>query len=256
MGFARWSALAVVATLTAACSAPTGVPAPPASTASGEPSAAQIAPDRRVGAVFLGGQTLHVCSGSVLDTSGMDVILTAAHCLADGVDTYFVPDFTGDTESDDVWRVDAVYLDPRWLKDQDPLADFAIARVSSGDGPTLRERVGGGFALGTTPPPGTDVTVHGYAFGVGSEQLGCRARTTMRGDFPELPCAGLVDGTSGSPWVSGSTVVGIVGGLQGGGCEENVSYSPPFGDAVRQVLDRARAGGAGDAAPTVYDDDC
>ena len=76
------------------------------------------------------------------------------------------------------------------------------------------------------------------------------------GGFPSLPCAGLIDGTSGAPWTTGSTITGLVGGLDGGGCDENVSYSPPFDDGVVQLLTRAQAGGPADPAPTVFDDDC
>lgn len=261
MFFARWvpvaAAVAVVALLSACSGAAPTTPAPPvAATTTEEATAAAISPDPRVGAVFLGGQTLHVCSGSVLDTPAGDLILTAAHCLADGIDAYFVPGFADEADDDDFWRLDAVYLDQRWLKSQDPLADFAIARVSRDGGGSIQQHVGGGLTLGTVAPLGTEVTVHGYAFGFGGDQLGCRARTTVHGEFPELPCAGLVDGTSGSPWVSGTTVIGVVGGLEGGGCEENVSYSAPFDAAVGELLRRAEAGGAGDAAPSVYDDDC
>ena len=71
-----------------------------------------------------------------------------------------------------------------------------------------------------------------------------------------LPCGGLIDGTSGAPWTTGLTVIGLVGGLDGGGCDENVSYSPPFDDAVVQLLTRAEAGGPADPAPAVFDDEC
>lgn len=221
-----------------------------------EATAAAISADPRVGAVFLGDQTLHVCSGSVLATVSGDLILTAAHCLADGVDAFFAPGFSEDTDAADFRRIDAVFLDPRWLENQDPLADFAIARVSR-DGPqTVQERAGGGFALGGAPPVGAEITVHGYAFGWGADQLGCRARADVQGAFPKLPCEGLGDGTSGAPWIAGATVTGIVGGLDGGGCDEHVSYSPPFGAATAELLARAEAGGAGDAAPTALDDGC
>jgi hypothetical protein len=66
----------------------------------------------------------------------------------------------------------------------------------------------------------------------------------------------LVDGVSGAPWINGATVTGVVGGLDGGGCDEDVSYSPPFGDAIAGVLARAEAGGPADSAPTVLSDDC
>ena len=71
-----------------------------------------------------------------------------------------------------------------------------------------------------------------------------------------MPCDGLVGGTSGAPWVNGSTVVGVIGGLEGGGCTENLSYSAPFDERTAQLLARAEAGGPGDTAPTTYDDGC
>ena len=66
----------------------------------------------------------------------------------------------------------------------------------------------------------------------------------------------MVDGTSGSPWVSGSVITGLVGGLEGGGCQEDVSYSPPFDDAITRLLHRAEAGGPADVAPNDFDDEC
>lgn len=222
-----------------------------------EAGASPVAADRRVGAVFLGSETLHTCSGSVLDSSGGDLILTAAHCMADGVDAYFVPGYSGDLLPDDPWHVDAVYLDPRWLDDQDPLADFAIARVSrDGDG-TLEQAAGGGLALGAAPGPGTEVAITGYELGVGGGPIGCRTATTSADQgFPSLPCAGMADGTSGSPWVAGNAVLGLTGGLDGGGCEDDVSFSPPFDGAVAALLRRADQGGPGDAPPSAFGDDC
>src|SRR5690242_5156243 len=54
------------------------------------PTARPMAPDPRVGAVFLGGGDLHTCTGGVLDSAAGDLILTAAHCVAQGVDATFV----------------------------------------------------------------------------------------------------------------------------------------------------------------------
>jgi hypothetical protein len=129
--------------------------------------------------------------------------------------------------------------------------------VSRDGGGSVETRAGGGFAVGPAPKAGTDVTVTGYPMGTGGDPVGCTTRTSSedRG-FPALPCAGLVDGTSGAPWVTGSVIAGLIGGLEGGGCEENVSYSPPFDGAVGRLLVRAEAGGPADDAPTVFDDDC
>jgi hypothetical protein len=140
---------------------------------------------------------------------------------------------------------------------QDPRADFAIARVRRDDGGSVRDEAGGGLRIGQAPMPGTAVTVTGYPMGLGGGPVSCTATTGAQTQgFPSLPCLGLADGLSGAPWVAGSTITGLVGGLHGGGCDESLSYSPPFDVAVVRLQDRAEAGGPGDEAPTVFDDDC
>ncbi|HEX9499494.1 MAG TPA: trypsin-like serine protease [Mycobacterium sp.] len=222
------------------------------------PTAVPVPPDPRVGAVFLGAGSLHTCTGAVLHSAAGDLILTAAHCVAEGLDATFVAGFKDTTAPADVWHVDAVYLDPRWVQNQDPLADFAIARVSRDTGGTVEAQAGGGLTLGPAPKQGTVITVTGYGMGVGGGPIGCRTATaTPTKGFPALDCAELVDGLSCAPWIDGSTVPGLIGGLDGGGCEdESVSYSPPFDDAITRLLARAEAGGPADHAPTVFDDDC
>jgi hypothetical protein len=222
------------------------------------PTATQVPPDPRVGALFLGAGSLHTCTGGVLDSAAGDLILTAAHCVAEGVDTTFVAGLKDSAAPEDVWHVDAVYLDPRWVQNQDPMADFAIARVSRDAGGTIQTQAGGGLRLGPAPKPGTVVTVIGYGTGVGGGPIGCRtAMAAPTKSFPAFDCAELVDGLSGAPWIDGSTVAGLIGGLNGGGCaDESISYSPPFDDAIKRLLARAETGGPGDNAPTVFDDDC
>lgn len=229
---------------------------PTAPTVAG-PTARPVAPDPDVGAIFLGGGSLHTCSAVVLNSLVGDLIMTAAHCLADGIDATFVAGFNDAASDGDVWHVDAVYLDPRWIATQDPRADFAIARVSRAAGDSVQTRVGGGLGLGVAPKPGAVVTVTGYGLGVGGGPVSCTAPIADETQgFPSLPCGGLADGLSGAPWVDGTTVTGIVGGLQGGGCDESVSYSPPFDNTVVALLTRAEAGGPADQAPTVFADDC
>jgi hypothetical protein len=233
-------------------------PSPSAASAQAGPTAQPVPPDPRVGAVFLGGGTLHTCSGGVLDSTAGDLIITAAHCLAAGTDATFVAGLQDSAAPEDIWHVDAVYLDPRWVQDQDPMADFAIARVSRDAGGSAEAHAGGGLKLAAAPKPGTHVSVTGYGLGVGGGPIGCRTPTVpdTKG-FPAVDCAELVDGLSGAPWIDGASVVGVIGGLNGGGCaNESTSYSPPFGDAVKQLLIRAEAGGPADAAPTAFDDEC
>lgn len=226
----------------------------------GSPSqivAAPVDPDPRVGAIFLGGGDLHACTAAVLHSSQGNLVLTAAHCLGTGGPTTFVPGFARQAAPADVWTVDVVYLDPRWLAGKDPHADYAIARVSRPDGGSVEAQVGSALSLGSAPAKGTRVKVVAYLAGVGGMPVGCEASTGISdGGYPELLCAGLADGTSGAPWISGSTISGVIGGLHGGGCAENLSYSPPFDQHVTELLARAEAGGPGDVAPPAFDDDC
>ncbi|MBU9764679.1 trypsin-like peptidase domain-containing protein [Mycobacterium sp. TNTM28] len=257
---------AVVVAMAAACVGPgavTGGSAGPAPQATTSPEAGALSraggetvtPDPRVGAVFLGDTATHTCSGSVLASTAGDLILTAAHCLADGVDTTFVPGFGAGGGG--TWHVGTVYLDRRWLAERDPQADYAIAQVSADSGVDVLAAAGGGLTLGSAPPAGSEVTVTGYPMGEGGSPSACRGVTDWSPQgFPSLACAGLTDGFSGAPWVTGSKVTGLVGGLDGGGCDDDVSYSPRFDARIAGLLARAEAGGRGDAAPATPGSDC
>jgi hypothetical protein len=254
--------IGLFALVTASCAHPSASlrdPGTAAAAAPDTPPTAQSVPaDPRVGAVFLGGDSLHVCSAGVLDSAGGDLILTAAHGLSDAADATFVPGFNNDAAPEDYWHIDAVYLDPRWVHSQDPMADFAIARVSRSAGGTVEARAGGGLKLVAAPAPGSVVSVTGYAMGVGGGPIGCRVPTERpKQGFPALPCAALVNGVSGAPWIDGSTVNGLIGGLDGGGCEDQTdSYSPPFDDAITALQKRAEAGGPADSVPVALADGC
>jgi hypothetical protein len=221
-------------------------------------TAKPVQPVPTVGALFLGSPSLHTCSGAVLHSDAGNLILTAAHCIGGGADIMFVPGFSGDSSPANTWKVEAVYLDPRWVANQNPLADYAIARVGRDGGGQIESPTGSGLSLGQSPRVGTVVKVTGYGLGAGGTPIGCEVPTTMGpGGFPSLACTGLVDGTSGAPWVAGSTITGLIGGLHGGGCEQQtLSYSPPFDDQTARLLARAEAGGPGDTAPVAFADDC
>jgi hypothetical protein len=219
--------------------------------------AGPVDPDRRVGAVFIDKGPLHVCTGSVVHSATGNLMITAAHCLAGASQITFVPGLVGDAAPTDVWKADAVYLDPRWTASKDPHADYAIARVTNDAGISVEAHVGLALTLGTAPPPGSHVTVMGYPAGVGGSPIGCQANTSVNdAGFPSLVCEGLVDGTSGAPWVSGTMLTGLIGGLERGGCAANVSYSAPFDAQTAQLLARAEAGGPGDPVPNDLDDSC
>jgi V8-like Glu-specific endopeptidase len=219
--------------------------------------ARKVAPDPRVGAIFRDGSDRHGCSGSVVHSTGGDLVLTAAHCLLGDSPTTFVPGFAGALVPAETWKVVEVYFDARWITSRAPRADYAIARVRGTGTRSVEDRAGAALSLSSAPVPGSRVTVTGYAAGVGGQPISCQGSTgATGGGFPSLPCDGLVGGTSGAPWIIGSTVVGVIGGLQGGGCTENLSYSPPFDERTAQLLIRAEAGGPGDTSPTGYNDGC
>ncbi|MCT7659528.1 serine protease [Mycobacterium deserti] len=234
---------------------------PPGAPPTGGPSAQPAQPHAAVGALFIGGGPLHTCSGAVLDSPRADLILTAAHCLTGDLDATFVPGYDGQAGGQaggqPEWSIEATFVDQRWVDSQDPRADFAIARVSRDGGGSVRTEAGGGLPLGRAPTPGTVVAVTGYPVGFGGGPISCTAATVAgpRG-FPALPCDGLTDGLSGSPWLAGTAITGLVGGLDGGGCDESVSYTPIFDDAISALLARAEEGGSGDDAPTAFGDDC
>jgi hypothetical protein len=241
----------------AASAPPTSTSAQMAVGTASQANSAPVKPDPRVGAIFLGGGDLHACTGSVLHSAAGDLVLTAAHCLGLGGPVTFVPGFAGQAAPSDVWTLDVFYLDPRWLASKDPRADYGIARVSRADGASIEAVVGSALSLGSAPAKGTRVNVVAYAAGVGGMPVGCQVSTGISDDgYPELPCAGLGDGTSGAPWISGSTVTGVIGGLHGGGCTDNLSYSSPFDQHITDLLARAEAAGPGDVPPAGIDDQC
>ncbi len=257
------AAVSLMAGLLAACGGhPDSAPATSTSRqavvdAANRVSAAPVDPDPRVGAVFLGGGDLHACTGAVLHSAGRDLVLTAAHCLGRGVPATFVPGFAGAAAPADFWTIDEVYLDPRWLANRDPRADYAIVRVSRADGGSVEALAGSALSLGFALAPGSPVSVIAYPAGVGGMPVGCTVGTRITGDgYPELPCAGLAPGTSGAPWISGSSVTGVIGGLDAGGGAENLSYTSPFDQHITELLARAEAGGPGDVPPAAFEDDC
>ena len=222
--------------------------------------AAPVPPDPRVGAVFLGGSRCTPAAASVLRLAGGDLILTAAHCVADGVDATFVAGLHDDCSADDdVWQVDAVYLDPRWIQNQDPLADFAIARVSRDAAARWRRRRRWPRRSGRSPKPGTDR--HRHRLRAGRRRRTDRLPGTATADapsgFPSLRVRRVGRRPVGAPWIDGSTVTGVIGGLDGGGCETKASRTRRRSTTPStQLLRRAEAGGPADDAPTVFDDDC
>jgi hypothetical protein len=208
----------------------------------------------QIGAIFfpsvLGSSLLlglpHTCSGSVVHSAGRNLVLTAAHCVyGSGIGYDFVPAYHDGIAPYGVWSATRVYLDPAWASGHDPAHDYAFLQVLPRSIHGVRtnvEDVTGSYTLGTVPTPGTAVTVTGYLLGSKDEPLHCTAPVYYTGAYPSFDCGGYREGTSGGPWVTGSTVVGVIGGLHQGGCKDSTSYSAPFGADTLADWQRASTG--------------
>ena len=252
------------ATASASATGPVAQALPPEP--AGSPQARPAAAVPTVGALFPAGlDSAHTCTGSVLDSPGGDLVLTAAHCvLGTGPGMLFVPGYDDGAHPDGVYEVQRVWADPAWVNGSDPRYDYAILQVSerdTGSGARRLQDVTGALRLtGRTPTAGTSVQVTGYVGGLLDRPITCDPVVELTQTYPGFRCGGFATGTSGSPLVVGTdpagVVVGVIGGLHQGGCVDQVSYSSPFADGARQLLARAAAGGPGDTLPQSDGDGC
>jgi V8-like Glu-specific endopeptidase len=219
----------------------------------------------QIGALYASASaTSHGCTASVIHSPRGDTLITAAHCVSgSGAGMVFVPGQQGAQAPRGRWVITAAYLEPKWIVHQDPDGDVAFLTVAPQTINGVRtaiERVTGGYVLGRTAIRGQRVSVTGYPAGSTNDPITCTTKTYLTGAFPSFDCRGYVGGTSGTPWLRltrhGSQIVGIIGGLNQGGCHDYRSYSPPLArdaaDAYRRASEHARA----DRAPHPGDDGC
>ena len=208
--------------------------------------------------------TAHGCTASVVHSTHGDTLITAAHCVSgSGVGMAFVPGQRGAQAPYGRWTVTAVHLASRWTTRQDPDDDVAFLTVAPQTIDGMRteiERVTGAFALGATPRRGMRVTVTGYPAGAANDPITCSTTTYVTRSFPSFDCRGYVGGTSGSPWLrttrSGTEIVGVIGGLNQGGCYDYTSYSSPLARDADDSYRRASRHAPADVAPQAGSDGC
>jgi V8-like Glu-specific endopeptidase len=202
-----------------------------------------------VGALF-GGDAAdlgdHYCSASVVDSPGGDLLLTAAHCVADGdgsparTGMSFVPGYHDGQRPYGVWTVDTAAVDPRFLADADPDFDVAFLTVS---GAQPIEDVTGGFPIAFDPGAGDQVKAIGYPMEDEAPTIRSGVTEQYSATQLELPAPGLEDGTSGGPWLrsgtAGTQVVGLTGGYEQGGYSFDTSYSTYLGPGFEDLRDQA-----------------
>jgi len=223
----------------------------------------------QVGALFSGPSDagLHFCTASVVESPASNLLITAAHCVAGtGTNLLFVPMYHDGIAPYGTWTVEAAYVSPGWIADQDPREDVAFLTVApqKRQGKTVnvqdvvgadRLEPGRGFAV--------RATVVGYPRGTRDRPIECSNVVYDHLGYPAFDCDGYVDGTSGGPWlidVDQATrrgdVYGVIGGLQQGGCSPNISYSSSFDAATAATYQRAVHDGPGDVLPIAGSDGC
>lgn len=202
-----------------------------------------------VGMLFSVGSDLaaHFCTASVVHSPGRDLIMTAAHCVG-GSHLGFVPDYRAGTTRQPygIWAVGREFTDTRWSPDDDAASDydFAFATVDPGPHGERLEDLTGANRLERTPGYRNRVTVIGYPHSADDPTDQAVTCTTTTGRLEgeqelQMDCEGFYTGTSGSPWIldyttrtRSGTVIGVIGGMDGGGTTDRVSYSPILGDAA------------------------
>ncbi|GAA1074785.1 MULTISPECIES: trypsin-like peptidase domain-containing protein [Kitasatospora] len=234
--------LAAVGWATASCAWPGGGPDTPGS----HPAPRNTASDR-IGALFLGSADgPRMCTASVVSSPRHNLLVTAAHCVEtldrgreEGL--VFAPGLRDGRTPYGVWPLTGITVDEHWTDSEDPEYDVAFLTVADVDGQEI-EDVLGGNRLGTGRGFGLPVSVTGYP-NDSEEPITCATRTASQSPTQEsFRCTGYSVGTSGSPWLTADgAVIGVIGGYQQGGYEDEVSYSVTFDDRVSALYRRATA---------------
>jgi V8-like Glu-specific endopeptidase len=205
---------------------------------------------RTVGALFFTtGSQNHFCTASVVDSATLDLVLTAAHCVAQGNGVYaqnvvYVPQWHNGVSPFGAWPVQTVTVTAAWDQSGNINDDFAFLKVAPPAGTQEPiQRVTGGLRLGSDESyKHHDVHVVGYN-NTDSAPIICKTSSfyALPGQ-EEFYCNNYNDGTSGGPWIldlnpySGTGIVfGDIGGYEQGGNYPWASYSPYYTATIEQL---------------------
>ncbi|MFI5522062.1 trypsin-like serine peptidase [Streptomyces platensis] len=207
----------------------------------------------RVGAVFEKDDTGdHFCTASVVQSPGRNMLITAAHCAFDSDgktpvdDLVFAPDYRDGEEPTGLWKVKKVILDDRWAKSNDEDLDVAFLILDKKKDKQIQDVLGGN-TLGIDRGFHNEVKITGYPTSRDTP-ISCQNRTTKYSNTQlRIRCTDFEGGTSGSPWLADydprshtGTVIGVLGGHEGGGDEDDVSYAAYFDDDIAALYKRAQ----------------
>ncbi|MFD9687086.1 trypsin-like serine peptidase [Kitasatospora sp. NPDC059088] len=209
--------------------------------------------------------TGRTCSGAVVHSPGRDLALSAGHCLkgyAGGSPTRhlaFVPQYHDGLTPLGVFpvRANGVHVAQEYYDRGEHAGaayDFGFAVTEPNQAGDALEDVAGSVQLLTgTGYAHAPVRMIGYPGGA-PKPVECFSRTTRwasddpadPGTFERIACDGFTGGTSGGPmlipWFGGWAVIGLIGGYHTGGNTPQISYSAPFGPAVRALYEATISG--------------
>jgi Trypsin len=227
----------------------------------GIPTAAPFAGSPTTGVLFYttGGKG-HFCTASVVDSSGDDLALTAAHCVywkGFATNIAYVPGYHDGKRPYGAWAVRAITVASGWKVSHNPDLDFAFLTLASAGGRPIQARTGG-LTIGFSRWYSEDkIEVIGHNDS-GAEPIRCATKSfRFRPGQMEFYCHGFWTGTSGGPWIIGynakngtGTVFGVIGGYELGGEYEWASYSAYFGSATRTLYQQVERQATPHPTPT------
>ncbi|HUC22146.1 MAG TPA: trypsin-like peptidase domain-containing protein [Streptosporangiaceae bacterium] len=189
----------------------------------------------------------HFCTASVVDSPAGDLVVTAAHCMNGRTpsEIAFVPGYSHGLAPFGVWTVSRIIEDQAWLSSADPDDDFAFLVVHQTGANGGVQALTGGEAVGIGVPAGQTVKVAGYPDDKDA-MISCEnTATSFSPTQYQFDCGGFTGGTSGSPLLAdagtpgGATVIGVIGGYQGGGDTPSVSYAAKFSSSLSALYKTA-----------------
>lgn len=201
-----------------------------------KPAIPAVPPSARIGAIFTGSgeDGDHHCTGSVI---GRDLIVTAAHCSTDG--NRFSPGYHDGKHPYGLWKLGDRLVDKSWESDRDENHDIAFVQVKPLGGRHIGDVVGFN-PIRFNPGFGARVTLTGYPSDLSKPVSGSDTAARYSSHQMVVDVPGMAGGTSGGPWIApDGSVIGVTGGHEEGGDDDDVSYSVYFGKSVRQLYEAA-----------------
>ncbi|GAB3241875.1 trypsin-like serine peptidase [Kineosporia babensis] len=224
-----------------------------------EPANAQLAATS--GKVFFTDTTNnlnYVCSGTVVNSEGRNIVWTAGHCVHGGAgqnwhaNWVFVPAYYYGTAPYGFWSARELWSLEAWTNSTDFSNDLGAAVLFQNDGLSIVDRVGAqGIAWGYSKD--YEANAFGYPAAPpfdGGKLLGCSGVTAPEWVFGpwsantlKLPCD-MTGGSSGGAWLrwfDGNTGLGWINGLNSYGYEGDPHmYSPYFSSNAEALYNAVR----------------